>query len=87
MAIVGARNHSSYGKNVTAKLCAELKGNKLSIISDLAYGIDILAHKYTIDDNLNTIYTITVVNTGVDIIYPNSNRWIYNKIISTNAMD
>ncbi|MFV9984879.1 MAG: DNA-processing protein DprA [Francisella endosymbiont of Hyalomma asiaticum] len=31
LVIVGASNHSNYGKNVTAKLCVELKGSQLSI--------------------------------------------------------
>ncbi|OIN83283.1 DNA-processing protein DprA [Francisella sp. TX07-6608] len=83
LAIVGARNHSSYGKNVTAKLCADLKGSKLTIISGLTYGIDTLAHKYAIDNNLSTI---AVVGTGVDVVYPSSNRELYNKIINTNGL-
>ncbi|APC92161.1 MULTISPECIES: DNA-processing protein DprA [Francisella] len=83
LAIVGARNHSSYGKNVTARLCTELKGSQISITSGLAYGIDTLAHKYAIDNNLNTI---AVVGTGIDVIYPSANRELYNKIINSNGL-
>lgn len=83
LAIVGARNHSTYGKNVTKKLCTDLQGSEISIISGLAYGIDTLAHKFALDSNLNTI---AVVGTGVDLIYPSSNKELYNKIIETNNL-
>ncbi|GAB4222196.1 MAG: DNA-processing protein DprA [Francisella sp.] len=83
IAIVGARNNTSYGKNVTAKLCAELKGSNITITSGLAYGIDTLAHKYALENKLNTI---AVLGTGVDIIYPSSNKELYNKIINNNGL-
>ncbi len=83
LAIVGARNNSTYGKNVTYKLCKELKDSNITITSGLAYGIDTLAHKYALENNLNTI---AVVGTGVDIIYPSSNRELYSNIISNNGL-
>lgn len=83
IAIVGARNNSTYGKNVTQKLCQELSNAQISITSGLAYGIDTLAHKYALECDLNTI---AVVGTGVDIIYPSSNRELYNKIINNNGL-
>ncbi|MGX9893770.1 DNA-processing protein DprA [Francisella orientalis] len=83
LAIVGARNNSTYGKNATYKLCKELKDSNITIISGLAYGIDTLAHKYALENSLNTI---AVVGTGVDIIYPSSNRELYSNIISNNGL-
>ncbi|ASG68687.1 DNA protecting protein DprA [Francisella halioticida] len=83
LAIVGARNHSAYGRNVTKKLCSDLQNSQISITSGLAYGIDTLAHKFAIENNLNTI---AVVGTGVDVIYPSSNRELYNKLIETNNL-
>lgn len=83
LAIVGARNHSTYGKNATEKLCTDLQSSQISVISGLAYGIDTLAHKYAIKNNLNTI---AVVGTGVDIIYPSSNRELHNNIIESNNL-
>ena len=74
LAIVGARNHSTYGKNVTKKLYTDLQGSEISIISGLAYGIDTLAHKFALENNLNTI---AVVGTGIDLIYPRSNKELY----------
>ncbi len=68
LVIVGASNHSNYGKNVTAKLCVELKGSQLSIISGLAYGIDTLAHKYAIGNNLNTIAVVEAASKSGSLI-------------------
>ncbi|MED7787749.1 DNA-processing protein DprA [Francisella sp. 19X1-34] len=83
LAIVGARNNTTYGKNVTNKICTDLKNSQLSIISGLAYGIDTLAHKFAIENDLNTI---AVVGTGVDIIYPSSNRDLYERLLNTNNL-
>ena len=83
LAIVGARNHSSYGKNVTEELCKELQNSEITITSGLAYGIDTLAHKYALEYQLRTI---AVVGSGVDIIYPSSNRALYEKILKTNLI-
>ncbi len=83
LAIVGARNNSTYGKNATNKICTDLQNSQLSIISGLAYGIDTLAHKFAIESNLNTI---AIVGTGVDIIYPSSNRELYEKLLNTNNL-
>lgn len=83
LAIVGARNNSTYGKNVTDKLCQQISKFDITITSGLAYGIDTLAHKFALDNNLNTI---AVVGTGVDIIYPASNRHLYEKILQSNGL-
>ncbi|WP_150466746.1 DNA-processing protein DprA [Francisella sp. SYW-9] len=83
LAIVGARNNTIYGKNATSKICSELKGSELSIVSGLAYGIDTLAHKFAIENDLNTI---AVVGTGVDIIYPSSNKNLYEKLLNTENL-
>lgn len=83
LAIVGARNHSTYGKNVTDKICQELAQTSMTITSGLAYGIDTLAHKFALDNNLPTV---GVVGTGVDVIYPSSNRSLYQKIINHDGL-
>lgn len=83
LAIVGARNHSTYGKNVTDKICQNLAKTNITITSGLAYGVDTLAHKFALE---NSLPTIAVVGTGVDVIYPSSNRSLYEKIISNNSL-
>src|SRR5690606_7555267 len=45
VAIVGTRNASAYGKAFCEKLIDGLKEHNVLIVSGLAYGIDIAAHK------------------------------------------
>jgi DNA processing protein len=65
--IVGTRQATSYGKDVTEKIINEIKNYQPTIISGLAYGIDIHAHKLALSAKLPTV---AVMATGVDIIYP-----------------
>ncbi len=69
--IVGTRQATSYGKDITDKIIDELKFYHPTIISGLAYGIDIHAHKAALSANLPTI---GVMASGVNIIYPSVHR-------------
>ena len=65
--IVGTRQATAYGKEMVEKIITELVPHQPIIISGLAYGIDIHAHKQAIKNNLPTI---GVMGSGMDIIYP-----------------
>ncbi len=67
IAIIGTRSHSEYGKQVTDKLVKELAGHGITVISGLAYGIDAIAHKTAVKNNLPTV---GVLAHGLDQIYP-----------------
>ncbi|HEY0677041.1 MAG TPA: DNA-processing protein DprA [Chitinophagaceae bacterium] len=67
VAIVGTRNHTDYGKQVTEKLVKELSAAGIVLVSGLAYGIDGIAHKCSLKYD---IPTIGVVGHGLDQIYP-----------------
>lgn len=67
VAIVGTRTHTDYSKKMTDKLVEELSGQNILIISGMAYGVDALAHKAAIKNNLPTV---GVVAHGLDQIYP-----------------
>ena len=67
VAIVGTRKASNYGKEITRTIVGDLQDLGLSVISGLAYGIDIEAHKAAIKKN---IPTYAVLASGLDIIYP-----------------
>lgn len=71
LAIVGTRNATSYGKEITEKIVAESKELNVVIVSGLAYGIDITAHRAALKNN---IPTIAVLAGGLDKIYPNIHR-------------
>jgi DNA processing protein len=69
--IVGTRQATEYGRKVTEEIVEQLKPHGVSIISGLAYGIDIAAHKAAID---NDVPTIGVMASGIDIIYPAAHK-------------
>jgi len=84
ISIIGCRNCSKYGENISKKLAFSLSNNNINVISGLARGIDTYAHKGCINiNNLNVEKgkTIAVVGNGLDIIYPKENIEIFNNII------
>lgn len=75
LSIVGTRGASERGKDLTRKLVIDLsrKVDKLTIVSGLAYGIDVAAHKAALEAGLPTII---VPGHGLDRIYPLPNRQV-----------
>jgi len=67
ISIVGTREATDYGKELCEKLVADLAAHDVMIVSGLAYGIDICAHKAAMDNQLSTI---CVLAHGLDKIYP-----------------
>ncbi len=65
--IVGTRKATDYGKNITEQLIEGLAGKGITVVSGLAYGIDIMAHRACLKYQ---VPTIGVMATGIDIIYP-----------------
>lgn len=80
ISIVGTRNATQYGKDNVFKF---VKGIKEAIpdaiiVSGLALGIDISAHKAALE---NELPTIGVVAHGLDMIYPSVHRNIAKEMI------
>lgn len=67
VSIVGTRNQTEYGYKVLKELINTFIGNDILVVSGLAYGVDISAHRFCID---NTIQTAAVLGHGLDRIYP-----------------
>lgn len=65
--IVGTRKATKYGKAITEQIIAELQPLKATVISGLAYGIDIVAHREAVKSGLPTL---GVLGSGLDRIYP-----------------
>jgi DNA processing protein len=67
ISIVGTRSATSYGREVIEQLMSGLAKHQALIVSGLAYGIDIYAHRMALEHKLDTI---GVLANGLDIIYP-----------------
>ncbi|GHO66307.1 DNA processing protein DprA [Ktedonobacter sp. SOSP1-52] len=80
LGIVGTRRMTSYGRQVTEKLTTELTGGRVTIVSGLALGVDTVAHTTALDTGGRTI---AVLASGLDTIYPPSNRALAKRIIES----
>ncbi len=83
IAIIGCRDCSLYGKEVSIKFSQELAKKGITIISGMAKGIDSYSHIGCIKAGGKTI---AVLGSGIDIIYPKENRLLYDKILSTGGL-
>ena len=73
MAVVGTRRATSYGLGVCRSIIQELASLKEPplIVSGLAYGVDICAHREALSAGLTTV---GVMATGINDIYPYAHR-------------
>lgn len=82
IAVVGTRNITAYGKQVTSFIVQELASANCIIVSGLAIGVDSYAHSVTLDHDGKTI---AVLGSGVDYCTPRANISLYNKILATGG--
>lgn len=83
VAIVGTRNATDYGKQVCETLVKDLAAEGVLIVSGLAFGIDAIAHRSALKNNLQTI---GVLGHGLDRIYPAENRPIAKQMLSQGGL-
>lgn len=83
VAIVGTRHASEYGRFITELLIADLKQHDVIIVSGLAYGIDICAHKAAINHDMATI---GVLAHGLNRLYPSQHRSTAAKMLERGGL-
>ena len=83
ISIVGTRNNSDYGKATCENLIKELAEENVLIISGLAFGIDTIAHKASLKNNLKTV---GVMAHGLDKIYPAQNKSLAKEMLSHGGL-
>ncbi len=79
--IVGARNASLNGRKMAQSLAQGLGEENIVIASGLARGIDTAAHQASLSTG-----TIAVLAGGVDVVYPEENRALYEKIVEAGCV-
>lgn len=81
--IVGTRQATAYGKECVEQLVTDLVTHRALVISGLAYGIDIHAHKQAVKYGLPTV---GVMGSGMDVIYPSSHRDVAGKMMEHGGL-
>ncbi len=72
VAIVGTRHCTTYGRDVLRHFMQDMKSYAdILVVSGLAYGVDIMAHREAMK---NGFPTIAVLAHGLDMIYPATHR-------------
>lgn len=73
VAIVGTRHCTMYGQDIIRNFIADLKqiNPDILVVSGLAYGVDINAHRNALDNGMDTI---GVLAHGLDYLYPTAHR-------------
>ena len=85
LSIVGTRNATAYGKDFCDEFIKALQQNhpESVVVSGLAYGIDVAAHKAALRNKLETV---AVLAHGFKTMYPATHRTIAKKIIKQGAL-
>jgi len=83
IAMVGSRNPTPYGVKVSKDMAYALARRGMGIVSGLAQGIDSASHWGCIEAGG---FTVAVLGTGIDRIYPKSNKELFDKIVKTGCV-
>ena len=82
ISIVGTRSATKYGLSVARKISILLAKQNIVVISGLANGIDTSAHEGAVSSGK----TIAILGTGPDVIFPASNRKLYEEILEKEGL-
>jgi DNA processing protein len=81
VAVVGARNASANGRRLAHDLAAGLGDAGIVVASGMARGIDAAAHGGALATG-----SVAVVAGGVDVVYPEENRGLYDALARDGAI-
>ena len=81
LAIVGTRDATPYGKEIVSRLLAEMP--EVQVISGLAYGIDIAAHRAALKNGLSTL---AVLANSLDTVYPSAHARAAEEIMENGLL-
>ena len=87
--IVGSRDSSDYGNQVTRELALGLAQRGVCIVSGGAYGVDAAAHHAALQaevSDLSAAPTIAFLAGGLDRLYPAGNSALLNQVIDRGVL-
>ena len=83
ISVVGTRKATDYGKDFCEQLIKDLAPHNPLIISGLAYGVDVCAHKSAIKNNLPTV---GVLAHGLDRLYPVQHKSVASQMLERGGL-
>lgn len=83
VSIIGTRNISEYGKMLTEKIVSDLHAYETLVVSGLAYGVDICAHRAALESGLPTV---GVLAHGLDETYPRVHATTAKKMLEAGGL-
>lgn len=85
ISIVGTRRITDYGRSMCNLIIKDLKSidPKILILSGLAHGVDVQAHRAALNEGLDTV---GVLAHGLDVIYPSANRSTAQEMLSQGGV-
>ena len=84
IAVVGSRHSSEYGRISAKKIAFKLAQAGAAVVSGMARGIDSMAHWGALE--VENGYTIAVLGSGTDYIYPPENGKLYRTILEKGTI-
>jgi DNA processing protein len=85
LCVVGARKNTSYGKEAIETFIEGLRGYPITIVSGLALGIDSIAHKAALKNNLPTI-SVPGSGLSIKVLHPQSHTRLAQEIVDSGGM-
>ncbi|GAB3815066.1 DNA-processing protein DprA [Pontibacter rugosus] len=83
ISMVGTRQISSYGQTITERIVEDLKPYNAMIVSGLAYGVDVVAHRAALQAGLPTI---GVMASGPETVYPAVHRKYAERMLTQGGL-
>lgn len=83
VSIVGTRRATDYGKEFCEKIVADLSPHNPLIVSGLAYGVDVAAHKAAIKNKLSTV---GILAHGLDRLYPAQHKGVAKEMLEKGGL-
>ena len=83
ISIVGTRRMTLYGQEQCEQIVRQLRSFDPVIVSGLAYGVDITAHKTALDLGLSTVACLA---NGLDSVYPARHKKFASQMLQQGAL-
>ena len=83
VSIIGTRTPSAHGKAICEEIVKELADYDVMVISGLAYGIDVTAHRKSVSMN---IPTVGVLGHGFNMIYPYEHKNVSEEMMKNGGI-